>query len=794
MCNVKKFFRVVLPCLLVSTIPLTVNAQLEEIVVTAQKRSESLQDVPVAVTAFTADTMEALGITEASDLVLVTPGLQSTSQAGSNRNYFLRGVGTADFHLTAAPAIGQYYDGVTLTSGFQARAALFDMERVEVLKGPQNTLFGLNTTGGAVNYISRKPEIGGGTTGRFLARIGSESYLNTEGAVGFELSDNAAARLAFTTNKYDGFESITDGVDRGDDDMKAYRASVLWQPNDKSSLLFNLHGMTNDNNGGANKGLGTRAPDGSGARCADFNNGIQDFDTDTNCISRDGAGSGQPGTDPSTGAWELLSSTYGLEDIDTKGFFVKYDYDFDWATLNLMGAFDNLDFRVAADTDAGPTVGVNTNQSDDRDTLQYEARLVSPSDKPFRWIAGVYYLDEDAFSYTGVRSPGIGMAVTLPNVQLDHTRENLGLYFQGEVDVSDNFTVTAGVRWSDEEIVGNYLPSSPNVLGTEFGLTVPIFADTIDQFVREQADPTNPNQDANGYDVRRQVTQILENDDVGYTFKLDWKPTDDSLLYAGFSKGFKGGALDIRAAYALVPPTNLVDGLVPVDPESLESFELGYKGSFWDNRISVDASAFFYSYENLARFTTAQGTPTLANAPESEVSGLDANVKYANDSGFYVDVGVAFMTSELTDATDSIFQEGFELGNVPEFSASLVAAQDFEMGDNLLTVALNVNHKGDYQIATLALGENELVDMRTQPSYTILNLNATYRFGDDQQYSFQVFGNNLTDEHYCHQRGTQGGNTVLDQMMPGNALSGVITCTITRETERQYGIGFTVDF
>lgn len=134
--------------------PIAANAELpmlEETVVTAQKRSESVQDVPIAVSAFTSETMKALGITEASDLVNVTPGLASQAQSGSNRNYFLRGVGTGDFHLTAASAVGQYYDGTTLTSGFHSRAALFDMERVEILDGPQNTLFGLNSAGGVIN-------------------------------------------------------------------------------------------------------------------------------------------------------------------------------------------------------------------------------------------------------------------------------------------------------------------------------------------------------------------------------------------------------------------------------------------------------------------------------------------------------------------------------------------------------------------------------------------------------------------------------------------------------------------
>ncbi|NNE34670.1 MAG: TonB-dependent receptor plug domain-containing protein, partial [Rhodothermales bacterium] len=217
-------------------------AELEEITVTAQKRVESLQDVPVAVTAFTGETMTTLGVTNASDIVNITPGLASGTQQGSNRNYFLRGVGTSDVHITAASAVGQYFDGITLTSGFHAKAALFDMERVEVLKGPQNTLFGLNTTGGAVNYISKKPDIGGGSNGNARFFLGSNDRMEIELASGFELSETMAARVALQSITDDGaFKSVSNGRSYGDDETIAGRGTILWEPNDKASVTFNVH-------------------------------------------------------------------------------------------------------------------------------------------------------------------------------------------------------------------------------------------------------------------------------------------------------------------------------------------------------------------------------------------------------------------------------------------------------------------------------------------------------------------------------------------------------------------------
>ena len=177
------------------------------------------------------------------------------------------------------------------------------------------------------------------------------------------------------------------------------------------------------------------------------------------------------------------------------------------------------------------------------------------------------------------------------------------------------------------------------------------FAEDVAALVAAQ-NPGTPGFDANGYEIVRQVSQNLDNKDTGYTIKLDWKPTDSSLVYLSTSKGFKGSALDIRPVYALVPVANVVSGLeeTRLEPESLDVWEIGYKGNFWDNRIQLDAAAFIYSYENLQAFVTARGIPTLDNALESEITGFDANVQYGSDNGFYMQAGVSLLDTEVTDA------------------------------------------------------------------------------------------------------------------------------------------------
>ena len=775
-------------------------AALEEIVVTAQKRSESLQDVPVAVSAYTGDTMKTLGVTNASDLVDITPGFSSGTQQGSNRNYFLRGVGTSDVHITAASAVGQYFDGITLTSGFHAKAALFDMERVEILKGPQNTLFGLNTTGGAVNYISKKPEIGSGTNGSASLKLGNYGHAEAEVAVGFDLSDTLAARVAIQSIDNDGaFRSIGNGQRYGDDDTKAGRATFLWQPTDEASVTFNMHALKSDNNSTAIKAVGTRAPDGSGGLCADVPTGIIDFEIDTNCLSRDGGATGEAPSDPSTGDWGTTAQDFGFEDLETKGVYLKVDYDLPWATFNSITSWDNLEYRNANDNDGGDTLGLNTFHQDDRDTFQQEFRLISTGEGAYRWIAGIYYLDDDADSYTGLRGArgAFGNGAIIPNIQLDHSKENLGVYFQGEYDFTDEITLTAGVRWSDEEITGDYLPSRPAVGGAAPTSNL-YFQEDVIALVAAQ-NPGTEGFDANGYEIARQVTQNLENKDLGYTIKLDWKATDSSLVYLSTSKGFKGSALDIRPVYALVPVANVLSSLeeTRLEPESLNVWEIGYKADFWDNRIQLDAAAFMYTYDNLQQFVTARGIPTLDNALESEISGFDANLKYGSDNGLYLQAGLSILDTEVTDAGDSVnFFAGAELANSPEFSFNLLASQEFELSSGgLLTLTANVAHTGEQVKVTATNGNNLVVDQLSVDAYTLLNANLSYRFGQKQQYNLSIYGKNLTDEHFCGAVLINDGNAILgDSVNARTSIHMNALCRVTNASTRTYGVSFGIDF
>ena len=215
---------------------------IEEVVVTAQKREESVQDVPIAISAMNQNQLDALNVKNTDDLLKAFPNLSVKPGGASNTGFSIRGVGTDNFHVTANQAVGQYMDEVTLISPFVSQFGLFDLERVEVLRGPQNTLFGRNTTGGAVNIISKKPEIGGELDGYVYTRVGNEGRLDYEGAINVPMGDTLAARAAFQSRNRGGiYNNLVDGSQIGDEERHSGRIQLAWEPNDKFRVLANGH-------------------------------------------------------------------------------------------------------------------------------------------------------------------------------------------------------------------------------------------------------------------------------------------------------------------------------------------------------------------------------------------------------------------------------------------------------------------------------------------------------------------------------------------------------------------------
>src|SRR4051812_34560511 len=215
---------------------------LQEVLVTAQKREQNIQDVPIALDAVSRDAILAQRISGPNDLLKLLPNLSLKTASALNSGFAIRGVGTQNFHLTAQQAVGLYFDEVSKVTPFTSQLGLFDMERIEVLRGPQNTLFGRNTTGGAVNFITHRPDPGDGNTGYVNVNLGNFGKIDGEGAVGLALGEHFAIRVAAQSQNRDGvFTDVESGDKIGSTDRQSARLGLAWMPTENTNTWLSLH-------------------------------------------------------------------------------------------------------------------------------------------------------------------------------------------------------------------------------------------------------------------------------------------------------------------------------------------------------------------------------------------------------------------------------------------------------------------------------------------------------------------------------------------------------------------------
>ncbi|MGB1440161.1 MAG: TonB-dependent receptor domain-containing protein, partial [Luminiphilus sp.] len=334
------------------------------------------------------------------------------------------------------------------------------MERAEVLRGPQNTLFGRNTTGGAVNFISTKPRPEDGTNGYLRGGVGSYSQIDIEGAIGFALGENAALRISGVSNTRDGvFDSLSLGQEVGDQDRQAVRAQLAWQPNDSWDVLFRAYAGQSDAKPFPFKNVGFLNPNDIFSPCA--------VPVD-NLIPQN-----NPNCADSTGfvhRYEDWEDTYnGLvhsEDVDTNGFSLRVDWSNDLLSLTSITALDYLEVKYQEDSDGGPTTVFQFYQEGEYDQWSQEFRLASADDASLRWIAGMYYFFEDAQYSTAVRRTPAPYAPSgpdrfniVPNTQVQQDNEAISVFGQVDFDLTDDLTLTTGLRWTNETKKGSNAPS-----------------------------------------------------------------------------------------------------------------------------------------------------------------------------------------------------------------------------------------------------------------------------------------------------------------------------------------------
>jgi iron complex outermembrane receptor protein len=702
---------------------------------------------------------------------------------------------------------------VTLVSPFTSQFAVYDMERIEILRGPQNTLFGRNTTGGAVNYITRKPVIDGAVSGYARLRAGNEGRLDFEGALNAPLGDRAALRVAFNSvnrdpiwdNLYVDPVSGQRAPDRGEIERNSGRVHLLFEPSEDTSVLFNVHVGYNrgdrgasarasglwDANGPMNvntdQGVMTYVDaDAAGATilspvmdCPEMLGGIAQFEGTNNCVGLI-PNSGGLVSNPSTAGWnQIYDAGPALADLDLEGAYVNISHDFGAFELTSVTAYDEMAVEFPNSNALSPHgTGFIPGQSGTWEIFSQELRLVSETGGAFRWIAGAFYNTEDDRLATIIyrtddgAPPAFGV---VPSIAIDQDVTIWSVYGQVEADVGERGTVTLGLRYTDDSKDGlsvarvasytdNGMPSgTPLPLDTYWSL------DTYDQLTADIVATCPPPPPY----CRSEVPVVQDLNEVGWNLIYDHHFTDDFMGYVSYSKGFKSGAFDTRALAAFAGTADR-----PVLPETLYAYEAGFKSTLTDGSVILNGAVFFYDWEDLQVFDVdADGNPAFLNVPNTEIFGADLELQWVPAEGWFIQAGLGFLDTEITNGGGlSTVQTGSVLTNAPELTFNALVQKKIPIGPNSLNLQVDLAYRDEFN-ASLDEAPFSWVD-----SVTFVNARASYDLGNEQQYSVAVWADNLTEEVSCSAIDTLG------------ILSYVMECSKPIPEMVFYGITFEARF
>ncbi|MGH8236785.1 MAG: TonB-dependent receptor [Steroidobacteraceae bacterium] len=703
-------------------------AVIEEVVVSAQKRSEPVQDVPIAVTAFTDEAIAQLGLATVEDVAALVPNLQIKSLFGfTNPTIFLRGVGFNDFNGNAVSAVGLYLDEVYLGPPAIQLFQFYDLERLEVLKGPQGTLYGRNTTGGLINIISRRP------TDEYRAnaevRYGRFDEVRVEAGVGGPLIANRlGTRIAGFYQSRDGYvHNRVTGNELNGEEAWGTRLILDAQPSDELAVLFNVsYGeSTGDARVFQERGLFPADP-----AFADPATGLglclpQFFNTPS-CT--DGLGYSDTDGDIFAGDYDME----GEERVDALLASARVDWNLGRATLTSVTGWIDTKRDTAEDTDSSPAQLLDSFfRFDDRQFTQ-ELRLASNDGGALKWMVGAFYLDDEieshsSFDFQRALRPLVAAGAFPPDLcpanpagtcipifvftgsypYLQKTQSS-ALFSQLDFPLTTTLSATLGLRYTDEDKSIDYRS----------------FADD-EAFVF--------------VDARRE----LKTSDVSGRVSLQWQPVEDLLLYVSGNRGFKSGGFN--AAFA-----QSASDLDPFGEETLDAYEVGTKYDFLNRTARLNTAAFYYDYRDLQVFTfvnRGNDRPdfVIENAADARIYGAEADLTVHPVAGLTTLLSVGFLDTEYV-RFQSVAPEGDLSGNrlpaTPKWTLSGLLR--YETG---LTPTTSIYGQIDASYRTRAFFETRNIERLSQDAYALTNLRLGVRSGD--RWDLALWVDNVLDKKYA---------------------------------------------
>jgi iron complex outermembrane receptor protein len=700
----------------------------DEIVVTAQRREQNLQKVPISITAVSGVALRDMGLTRSTDIVRLTPGVSiSASSGGESAQYTMRGVTQNDYAEIAEGPIAVYVDDSYIPNLQGANFGFYDMDRVEVLKGPQGILFGRNATGGLVHYIIAKPT--DHLEGFGQATYGSFNQARFEGALSGPLSDTFSARASILFDRNSGYwknqaaSDIASGAgsstvdpccsDLGQKRNIAGRLQLQYKPNSDLTVRF----MGSINRQRYSTAAYSERPS---AAVTDANGNV----IDTVFAQADALGFVPPSI---KNRW--ISSDLAKSNVDfaySNDANLHIDYDMGWAQLASITSYRRFWKKTLFDADASPTNFLNFGSKGRATNWSEELRLQGETDK-LNWSTGIYLLDIKSHFNVGLVGPvgslyaGLFGAEdtgidTVNDAQL-HS-QSASLFGQLEYKVTPTVSVIAGLRGVIERQKFAY-----------------------GAFAYTNADPYEINTNPADYlysfntDFNDKRTQRLWSGKL----QVQWTPTSDAMFYAGINRGVKGGNYNVLLAGSSIGNSNL-----PYGSETLLAYEVGSKLTFWDGKARLNASAYYYDYKDYQAYSSRGLTTFVLNKPARNY-GVEASLTVKPVRDLQIDLSGSALSAKVKDV---VVSAGLDAKSVDTpFAAKRQASAQLSYTLPASVASGDLTLSGNYYYTSGFYTNNQNFTNQWIPGYSLVG--ATVRWEDaSRKWDVTLTANNIFDKRY----------------------------------------------
>lgn len=722
----------------------TASDGVEEITVTARRRVESLQDTPIAISAVSGEGIAARGLDNVTQIGDFTPNVKFNSSvpvSASNATaaIFIRGIGQNDYQLSADPGVGLYLDGVYISRGVGNVLDVLNIERIEVLRGPQGTLFGRNTIGGAVSVVTKKP--GREFAGSMDVTTGSFNRFQLKASVDVPLAEGVYTSFSgFYHNRNGYVKGVTAGApDLGDTNQLAGRFALRLEPSSDVTIDIAVDGSRSREQSAPNvliaqdetataAAVWNAAYSGAGAICADVTNPAR-F-TNQNCFNSQWALAPYRHGGTFTTISDVFNDTsnkpyQSASDLNIWGVSGILEWKLsDAVTFKSITAYRKVTGFWTRDSDHSPADIIQTNSDWKQDQFSQEFQLGGEAlDKSLNWLVGAYYSSESGNHKDLVN---IIDAVFLSGAVLDG--KSYAFFGQATYEIMSDLNLTAGIRWTEDQKTFN----NANQYVVEAGFLT--------------GAPFNPDGSglADGDPLMGPLGRESTIKDRAWTpmASLSYRWSPEVLTYLSYSKGFKGGGFTQR----VFPPFAFIPSF---KPETSETFEAGIKTDLFDRKLRLNAAAFINNYDNLqitVNDPTLGFAPIIQNAAKARIQGIELEMQLRPTDALRIEAGLGYLDAKYREVDIRALNAGVtkatHLQNAPKWTLSASVGYSFDLGENG-----QLTPRVDWSYRSRVYNDAVNTPLLVQDGYHLVNAALNYTDAS-KRWSINLGVKNLTKQVY----------------------------------------------